>query len=185
MKTNVLEQGRAAVADQPFFEGRKNAYECDGEGALNASKAKSGCGAFIVTLDRDAGVTPFMLKCGRCGAYAHSKFYRVAEWLKPTHEWYRPDSLDGIDAAYHEHLSKGGLMTFWLFTHPDGRWIKGEGFTDAEAIAAAFRSAAPPTPTQEGPGHVCKHGIRWPHPCDDCDSAAWEARNRKEDDHAE
>lgn len=23
-----------------------------------------------------------------------------------------------------------------------------------------------------GPGHVCKHGVRWPHPCDDCDQAA-------------
>lgn len=21
------------------------------------------------------------------------------------------------------------------------------------------------------PGHVCKHGIRWPHPCDECDAA--------------
>lgn len=24
-----------------------------------------------------------------------------------------------------------------------------------------------------GPGHVCKHGIRWPHPCDPCDDEAW------------
>ncbi|WP_203234511.1 hypothetical protein [Sphingomonas solaris] len=23
-----------------------------------------------------------------------------------------------------------------------------------------------------GPGHVCKHNVRWPHPCDDCDAAA-------------
>ncbi len=23
-----------------------------------------------------------------------------------------------------------------------------------------------------GPGHVCKHGIRWPHPCQPCDNAA-------------
>jgi hypothetical protein len=22
-------------------------------------------------------------------------------------------------------------------------------------------------------GHVCKHGIRWPHPCDQCDALAW------------
>lgn len=23
-------------------------------------------------------------------------------------------------------------------------------------------------------GHVCKHGIRWPHPCQPCDDAAWQ-----------
>jgi hypothetical protein len=23
------------------------------------------------------------------------------------------------------------------------------------------------------PGHVCKHGVRWPHPCEQCDEAAW------------
>jgi hypothetical protein len=28
-----------------------------------------------------------------------------------------------------------------------------------------------------GPGHVCKHGVRWPHACQPCDDAAWEARN--------
>lgn len=26
-----------------------------------------------------------------------------------------------------------------------------------------------------GPGHVCKHGIRWPHRCDPCADAAWAA----------
>lgn len=25
-------------------------------------------------------------------------------------------------------------------------------------------------------GHVCKHGVRWPHACQPCDDAAWEAR---------
>lgn len=24
-----------------------------------------------------------------------------------------------------------------------------------------------------GPGHVCKHGVRWPHACVPCDEAAW------------
>ncbi len=27
-------------------------------------------------------------------------------------------------------------------------------------------------PTRLGPGHVCEHGIRWPHACDDCDTNA-------------
>lgn len=24
-----------------------------------------------------------------------------------------------------------------------------------------------------GPGHICKHGVRWPHPCFPCDQVAW------------
>ncbi len=34
-----------------------------------------------------------------------------------------------------------------------------------------------------GPDHVCKHGIRWPHPCTDCDEAAWALT--KETDHVQ
>jgi hypothetical protein len=30
-----------------------------------------------------------------------------------------------------------------------------------------------------GPGHVCAHGIRWPHACGHCDDAAWERRERR------
>lgn len=26
-----------------------------------------------------------------------------------------------------------------------------------------------------GPGHVCKHGVRWPHECKPCADANWEA----------
>ncbi|WP_066517657.1 hypothetical protein [Sphingobium cloacae] len=25
-------------------------------------------------------------------------------------------------------------------------------------------------------GHVCQHGVRWPHPCGLCDDAAWAQR---------
>jgi hypothetical protein len=25
-------------------------------------------------------------------------------------------------------------------------------------------------------GHVCAHGVRWPHQCDPCDSASWATR---------
>jgi hypothetical protein len=55
---------------------------------------------------------------------------RAKGWRVAVHNDYR---LDGIDC------------TFWLFTHPDGRWIKGEGPTDADAIrrARALSSALP------------------------------------------
>lgn len=112
--SDILATGRALAEGQyegGGFKGRKNAYECDGTPEIKGhSPAKPGCGAFIVTIDIHPGVTPFMLDCGRCGGWAHSKFYRVADWLEPTHEWYRPDTLEGINPAYLEHLSKGGLI---------------------------------------------------------------------------
>lgn len=89
---------------------RLNAYECDGESGFGRGPDKPGCGAFIVTVDREPGVTPFMVKCGVCGQMAHSKFYRVQQTLAPTHEWYRPDSLSGLAPGELEHVEKGGLL---------------------------------------------------------------------------
>lgn len=110
-----IAEGRAAVEQHGGgFAGKLNAYECDGD-----LRGQVGCRSYIVTIDRDTGVTPFMLKCGNCGAYAHSKFYRVSSRLQPTHEWYRPDSMVGIDPAYAEHISKGGLILRPLGDRPD------------------------------------------------------------------
>lgn len=40
-------------------------------------------------------------------------------------------------AVHNDYRLNGERWTFWLFTHPDGTWIKGEGRTDDEALAAA------------------------------------------------
>jgi hypothetical protein len=37
-------------------------------------------------------------------------------------------------AVHNDYKLNGVAMTFWLFTHPNGRWCKGEGKTDSEAI---------------------------------------------------
>ena len=100
--------------------GRKNAYECES------------CGYYIVTIDRDPGVTPFMVKCENCGGMASSKFYRVQEYLSPTHQWYRPDSLAGIDTRYYDHLERGGLIL---------RAIDGKGWCRPEELKRAFEDA--------------------------------------------
>ena len=42
-------------------------------------------------------------------------------------------------AAHNDFLQGGRWSTFWLFTHPDGQWVQGEGSTDAEAVQAAMR----------------------------------------------
>lgn len=117
--TDILTEGRA-LAESYNREGngfantgKKNAYECEK------------CHAYIVTIDRAPGVAPFMTKCGNCGGMAQSKCYRVADRLEPTHEWYRPDSLDGIAAGYHEHLSRGGLIL---------RSINGAGWTTGDPV---------------------------------------------------
>ena len=51
---------------------------------------------------------------------------RDAGWMVAVHNDYRQD---------------GKLMTFWLFTHPQGCWVKGEGETDAEALEQCQRAA--------------------------------------------
>jgi len=41
-------------------------------------------------------------------------------------------------AVHNDYRQNGEQFTFWLFTHPDGRYVKGEGRTDAEAIRRAM-----------------------------------------------
>lgn len=37
-------------------------------------------------------------------------------------------------AVHNDYRLNGEAFTFWLFTHPAGVWIRGEGRTDAEAL---------------------------------------------------
>lgn len=56
-------------------------------------------------------------------------------------------------AVHNDYRLAGVAHTFWLFTHPDGHWAKGEGRTDAEALAVALANArtwAPTASTQPG-----------------------------------
>ena len=46
-------------------------------------------------------------------------------------------SLGWSVAVHNDYKLDGKSMTFWLFTHPDGRYIKGEGVTDFEACTQA------------------------------------------------
>ena len=48
-------------------------------------------------------------------------------------------------AVHNDYRLSGKLMTFWLFTHPSGRWIKGEGETDAEALLQCLYQLDPAT----------------------------------------
>jgi len=41
-------------------------------------------------------------------------------------------------AVHNDYRLKGESYTFWLLTHPEGIWAKGEGATDKEALEEAF-----------------------------------------------
>ena len=48
----------------------------------------------------------------------------------------------GWSVAVHNDYKINGLhMTFWLFTHPNGRWVKGEGSSDEDALMECLRNA--------------------------------------------
>jgi protein gp37 len=44
-------------------------------------------------------------------------------------------------AVHNDYWVDGRSYTFWLLTHPSGRWIKGEGETDLEALEQCSASA--------------------------------------------
>lgn len=46
---------------------------------------------------------------------------------------------EGWTVAVHNDYRLGGeFRTFWLLTHSNGRWIKGEGRTDLSALQEAY-----------------------------------------------
>ena len=76
-----------------------------------------------VTRNIDQGTTPFMIGCPTCKAagtpltqkgfrsvMARSSIYRVDQSLAWTHEWYRPETTEGLDPATAEHVNMGGLL---------------------------------------------------------------------------
>jgi hypothetical protein len=82
-------------------QGRKNLYHCNK------------CNRIIVTIDIDEGTTPFMLSCYAtkgCRGLMYSQMYQCDQRLPHTHEWYKPESLDGYDPWTVEHIEKGGLV---------------------------------------------------------------------------
>jgi hypothetical protein len=88
-----------------YFKGKKNIYTCEI------------CGEHIVSIDADAGVTPFLIGCaettgGSCVGKMKSSLYRVDQNLRASHEWYRPAQppILGFSQWVREHIEKGGLI---------------------------------------------------------------------------
>lgn len=85
-------------------QGKKNVYRC------------SDCNETIATIDRDQGVTPFMIRCkaDNCKGMMESNFYRVAQNISATYEWYSPDEAERLklkdQPAVLDHVEMGGLL---------------------------------------------------------------------------
>jgi hypothetical protein len=113
----VLTEAAAAEVEERYssFTNRKNAYYCET------------CHGYIVTIDRDGGVTPMFLGCRAtdgCAGMSRSMMYPTEPWperdglghaipTEPTWEWYRPDAAELArerDAGTLEHVRKGGLL---------------------------------------------------------------------------
>ena len=56
-------------------------------------------------------------------------------------------------AAHNDYTLNGTRMTFWLFTHGSGRYVKGEGSSDAVAVYQAFCAAGVAGPV----AFACSH----------------------------
>jgi hypothetical protein len=87
---------------------RHNVYTCDS------------CKQWIVTVDREEGVTPMMLRCRAtkdCNGTMFSAFYQVPAELQgaqPTYEWRKPETGEYLrsDPATREHVDRGGLLIY-------------------------------------------------------------------------
>jgi hypothetical protein len=117
--------GEQMEASGDSAEGRLNVYACT---PMPMSNMKSGCGHWIVTIDRAAGVTPMFTRCGHCGGTATSRMYKVEPGLEPTHEWFRPKSVSELPNNYSlasvtQHLANGGLLLRPVPGKKD-KWIK-------------------------------------------------------------
>lgn len=83
--------------------GRLNSYRCDT------------CEGLIVTIDRDEGVTPFMLRCRvteKCGGSMTSSFYKLHAPGEPTWEWRKPTEaeIQRASTGLRGHYEQGGLL---------------------------------------------------------------------------
>ena len=85
----------------------------DGRGEYNLYKCDQ-CGAYVVTLYKDKGVTPFIMMCKKCnGAMHHTQSSRQAPPpFVEVHNWVRPtlEQTLRLSEGLREHVLNGGLV---------------------------------------------------------------------------
>ena len=70
------------------------------------------CKDVMVTLHRDVGFAPSGIACRdkKCLGRMRSLANEVSQIIEPTHEWYKPDMLEGLDDETKAHVQRGGLL---------------------------------------------------------------------------
>ena len=86
----------------------------DGRGTVDRYTCDT-CGHIIYTTYRDKGVTPFTIKCTRCGGTKyHDKTYdkKTVPSYVMVMDWYRPSLEDVLKMSDSmiEHVLNGGLV---------------------------------------------------------------------------
>ena len=88
----------------------------DGRGEYNGYECKK-CGHVTVTLYADKGVTPFVLRCPKCGGNAMHEYTSrtpppASPRYSPVKRWVRPtlEQLLKMSPATIEHVLNGGLV---------------------------------------------------------------------------
>lgn len=88
----------------------------ESQGMINVYQCPKG--HKTVTVNRDDGTTPMMLRCRQkdddgkhnCTEFAKSSWYMVDQTLLPEYEWYKPVTMKGLDQEEREHVKLGGLL---------------------------------------------------------------------------
>lgn len=72
------------------------------------------CRRHIVTVDLHDGTTPFLIECQinrECVGQMVSSMYRVFDQtIRPTYEWFKPETTEGLCPWTKDHVEKGGLI---------------------------------------------------------------------------
>lgn len=92
------------------------------------------CGSNLFPEDQAAQIAT--LTAERDAARAEVGAFRadVFDRFPLAHTLFELRSAGLTVAVHNDYRLNGEAMTFWLFTTPDGRAIKGEGRTDLEAL---------------------------------------------------
>ena len=97
--------------------------------------------------------------------------------------WAQYDALKACEA----NSSPSTAEALRVLTDAVGRYLDLGAFKSVRAdLAKGLKMgtlALDPDLGNIKPGHICKHGVRWPHACDECDAAALDLRrNGRPDD---
>lgn len=103
------------------------------------------CGGFIVTIDRDEGVTPFMLRCRAskdCNGMMQSCFYQADQSIVPSWEWRKPTKTEYFQldlATRRDHVDRGGLLLYPIRPPAEGEHPKSEAVPKKRGRSAKRR----------------------------------------------